>query len=580
MTQKLIVDIETTELKNRSVKNVWMVGTKDLSTGIRKNFNSPHLQTEQIQEWINGFDCIIGHNIIGFDSIVMQENLGIDFSNVVLLDTLVLSRLHNPQREGGHSLGSWGERLGFDKLDFEDWTKFSPEMEEYCNRDVDLTEKLYVHLSDKFEHVEGECVQLEHDVRRIITQQEHNGWLLDQRKCFDLMAQFKERTLEVEREVHRRFKPLPVAGREITPKFKKNGKLSVVGLKFLGDSWGFVCGPFSRVDWPSFNLGSRQQIARHLKFFGWKPKKFTEKGHTVVDEQVLENVKIPEAQLIAEYLLLKKRDAQVQSWVDAVEDDGRVHGEVNTNGAVTGRMTHSNPNMAQVPASYSPYGDECRSCWIVPEGYKLVGVDASGLELRMLAHYMNDEGYTNEILTGDIHTANQLAAGLETRDQAKTFIYAFLYGAGDAKIGSIAGGSAATGKKLKEQFLSNTPALKELRERIIHNAEVRGHLLGLDGRKLIIRSSHAAVNTLLQSAGAIIMKKALTLLEKYAIINTIEFKLVGNIHDEIQAEVPEEQADKFGWLAVDCIRAAGKEFNLNCPLDGNYKIGNNWKETH
>lgn len=510
----------------------------------------------------------------------MEENLGIDFSGVEVIDTLVLSRLSNPQRDGGHSLGSWGEKLGFEKIDFEDWTKFTPEMEEYCNRDVDLTGKLYVHLMEKFEQVEGECISLEHKVAEAIQKQERNGWLLDQRKCFDLMATFKEKTIELEHEVHQRFKPLPVARGEVTPKFKKDGELSVVGLKFLGDSWSSVCGPFSRVDWPSFNLASRQQIGKYLQYFGWKPKKFTEKGHVIVDEQVLEGVDIPEAKLIAEYLLLKKRDAQVTSWVEAVADDGRVHGQVNTIGAVTGRMTHSSPNMAQVPASYSPYGGDCRECWTVEQGNKLVGVDASGLELRMLAHYMDDEGYTNEILNGDIHTANQLAAGIDTRDNAKTFIYAFLYGAGDAKIGSIVGGSAAAGRKLKEQFLSNTPALKALRERIVNNAEVRGYLIGLDGRRLIIRSSHAAVNTLLQSAGAIIMKKALTLLEEFAIINKIEYRLVGNIHDEIQAEVKEEHAKKFGWLAVECIKTAGTHFNLNCPLDGDYKIGNNWKETH
>ena len=236
---------------------------------------------------------------------------------------------------------------------------------------------------------------------------------------------------------------------------------------FLGDSGDLICGAFSRIDYPDFNLGSRQQIGKYLQWFGWKPKDFTETGQPIVDEKVLSNVKdIPEAQLIGEYLLVQKRIAQVESWVDAVEDDGRVHGYVNAIGAVTGRMTHSSPNMAQVPAGYSPYGEECRSCWIVPKGYKLVGCDAAGLELRMLAHYMDDVEYTKEILHGDIHTANQTAAGLTTRDQAKTFIYAFLYGAGDAKIGTITGGSARDGRRLKEKFLTNTPALANLRDRV------------------------------------------------------------------------------------------------------------------
>jgi DNA polymerase-1 len=246
---------------------------------------------------------------------------------------------------------------------------------------------------------------------------------------------------------------------------------------------------------------------------------------------------------------------------------------------VTGRMTHSSPNMGQVPAVYSPYGQECRACWTVPEGYSLVGMDASGLELRMLAHYMKDEDYTNEILTGDIHTANQLAAGLETRDQAKTFIYAFLYGAGDSKIGSIVGGTAKVGKRLKEKFLANTPALGRLREQVTV-ASGRGYVLGLDGRRVAIRSEHAALNSLLQSAGAIVMKKALCLLVEYANLHKIDFKIIGNIHDEIQTEVKSKDAERFGRLATACVEAAGLHYKLNCPLAGEYKVGKNWADTH
>ena len=197
----------------------------------------------------------------------------------------------------------------------------------------------------------------------------------------------------------------------------------------------------------------------------------------------------------------------------------------------------------------------------------------------MLAHYMNDEEYTNEVTNGDVHTANQKNAGLATRDLAKTFIYAFLYGAGDAKIGAIVGGSKRDGAKLKKKFLDNTPPLRNLRERVAKSAK-RGYLKGLDGRKLILRSEHAALNTLLQSAGAIIMKKSLTILNEYGKLHNIDFKFVGNIHDEFQVEVRQDQAEKFGWLAVECIKAAGLQFDLRCPLDGEFKIGSTWAETH
>jgi DNA polymerase I-like protein with 3'-5' exonuclease and polymerase domains len=328
-----------------------------------------------------------------------------------------------------------------------------------------------------------------------------------------------------------------------------------------------------------FNVGSRQQIARRLSTLGVVFDKVTEKGNPIVDEAVLDTIDLPEARSVSEYLMLQKRYAQVHSWLEHVQDDGRVHGRVISNGAVTGRMTHQSPNMAQVPASHSPYGHECRSCWTVPEGKKLVGFDASGLELRMLAHYMDDKEFTNVLLTEDVHTRNQMAAGLETRPQAKTFIYAFLYGAGDAKIGTIVGGSAKDGAELKRRFLSNTPALESLRERVTR-ASGRGYLTGLDGRRLRVRSEHAALNTLLQAAGAIVMKKALVILDDYAQQWKLDYKLIGNIHDEVQSEVAADQAEKYGWLAVECLKAAGLEYNLRCPLDGEYKVGATWAETH
>jgi len=235
--------------------------------------------------------------------------------------------------------------------------------------------------------------------------------------------------------------------------------------------------------------------------------------------------------------------------------------------------------MAQVPAVYSPFGKDCRSCWTVGEGYKLVGVDASGLELRMLAHYMADEEYVNEIINGDIHTANQKFAGLESRDKAKTFIYALIYGAGDEKIGTIIDGSRNDGKRLRERFLSSLPSYKTLKERVDRAAE-KGFLKGLDGRKLLLRHKHAALNTLLQGGGAIVMKKALCILDKRLKQCNIDFKFVANIHDEWQIEVKECQANRVGQLAVQSIIDAGKHFDMRCPLDGEFRIGGNWSETH
>jgi DNA polymerase I-like protein with 3'-5' exonuclease and polymerase domains len=279
-------------------------------------------------------------------------------------------------------------------------------------------------------------------------------------------------------------------------------------------------------------------------------------------------------------MMLQKRIAQITSWLDAVGKDGRVHGRVITNGAVTGRMTHMSPNMAQVPNSGSPYGHECRDLWTVEKGYKLVGIDASGLELRMLAHYMNDDAYTHEVVSGDIHTANQTAAGLQTRNQAKTFIYAFLYGAGSAKIGQIVGGSAKEGQKLIDSFLQNTPKLKRLREKVARIYAQKGWLPGLDGRKLLVRAEHSALNTLLQGAGAIVMKQAVVILHTKLRKAKIDFKMVANVHDEWQIEVVENHAEEVGIIGREAIKEAGIVLNMRCPLDGEHKVGNSWKETH
>ena len=534
------------------------------------------------KDWVKEQDEleVIGHNIIGYDIPVLERLLKVDFSKCKVTDTLVMSRLAEPSRLGGHSLENWGQLLHQPKGEHSDWLNFSQDMVEYCQQDVRVNELVYQRLLRDLRDFGTESVMLEGQVQRIISKQIENGWLLNQRAAFNLLGELKEKKFDLEDKVHEKFKPLPTFIKEITPKVKKDGTYSVVGLKFLGDQWEIAVAPFSRLDYPEFNLGSRQQIGRYLKYFGWQPETFTDKGQPIVDEGVLSKVKgIPEAELIGEYLMIQKRIAQVQSWLDAVKDDGRVHGYVNANGAVTGRMTHSSPNMGQVPAGYSPYGKECRAVWVVPEGYKLVGMDASGLELRMLAHYMNDKDYTNEILTGDIHTANQLAAGLDTRSQAKTFIYAFLYGAGDAKIGSIVGGTARDGRRLKAKFLKNTPALGALRERVVVAAG-RGFVFGLDRRKVSIRSEHAALNSLLQSAGAIIMKKALCILDEYATLHKINYKIIGNIHDEIQTEVATKDAERFGRLATASIEAAGLHYKLNCPLAGEYQIGDNWSETH
>ena len=569
---RIVLDIET----NLAHDKIHVAVTKDIDTGEVKTWKV----ADNLREYLKGVSLIVMHNGISFDAPVLNRLWKTKIRLNQVYDTLIVSRLLDPSRETGHSLEAWGRTLGFNKIDYTAvWQWMMDRKEEYkgecfdfpisdllnhyCIRDVEVTAKLYLHLVSELEQKQfsQESVDLEHRVASIIAKQERAGFKLDQIHTTCLLTDIKSKVAGIYERMQERWPPVTLE--RYSDKTGKRLKDSVV----------------------TFNPGSRQQIGERLKELGWKPKEFTETGQPKIDETVLANVKIPEAQIIAEYLMLNKRISQIESWLEAVGKDGRVHGKVITNGAVTGRMTHSSPNMAQIPNAGSIYGPECRECWTVEDGNVLVGCDASGLELRMLAHYMKDEGYVRTVCEGsskdgtDVHTVNQRAAGLASRDNAKTFIYAFLYGAGDAKIGSIVGGSARDGSKLKAKFLAQTPALAKLLERVSKQA-AKGWVPGLDGRRIWVRSEHAALNSLLQGAGAVVMKKALVLFDDKVTANKWQIKYVANVHDEAQIECPKDIAEEVGKAFRQSIIEAGEAFNLRCPLDGEYKIGRNWRETH
>jgi len=574
----LIFDIETDDV---NATKIWCIVCQDFQTRAIYKFGPDKIETGL--NFLQQADTLIGHNIIGFDIPVIKKLTTVDLYSKKIVDTLVLSRLFNPVRDKGHSLEVWGHRLGFNKIDFENFQEYSPEMLSYCVNDVRLNTLLYDKLLEEGKDFSKQSVQLEHDIFKIIKTQEDNGFLFKEREANIFVAELREKLSNIETEVHETFKPRWVDVKEVKPKLKKDGTLSKSGLTSVEYEERVATNdttPFMRQTLQEFNLGSRKQIGEYLIEFGWKPDRFTPTGQPIVDEGTLSKIKdIPEAELICRYLLLQKRIAQINSWIEAVTDDGRVHGFVIPNGTITGRMTHRNPNMAQVPSVHSEYGKECRSLWVVEEGNKLVGVDASQLELRMLAHYMKDEEYIYEITQGDIHTYNQKLAGLKSRDEAKVFIYALCYGAGNQKIGKIVGGNARRGGQLRERFFGSSPAFATLNKQV-QGAARKGFLKGLDGRKLFIRSEHAALNTLLQGGGAILMKKALQILDNRLKLSNTPYKFVANIHDEWQIEVPDCSARKVGELAVKSIQEAGEHFKLRCPMDGEYKIGDNWSETH
>ena len=592
----LIFDLETDGLLDEVTKIHCLV-TKDTETGEVSSYTSAS-DIKQGLEVLTNSDLIIGHNVIKYDIPVIKKLYPwFNVDNKKVQDTLVLARLiyanikeHDVKFMkdgllpkslfGSHSLESWGHRLGNYKGDYKGgWEVFTQEMLDYCIQDVEVTHTLYNKLLSK--EFSEQSIELEHEVAWLMAKQERNGFYFNEKAGSELYSVLVKRRGELERELKDYFGSWVIKLPDFIPKVNNKSRGYIKGV------------PVPREKVVEFNPGSRDHIANRLTtLYGWKPTDFTEGGKPQVDEVVLGKLDYPPCKLLTEYLLVQKRISQLaegtQAWLKLVKK-GKIHGSINTNGAVTGRATHAYPNISQVPSSSSPYGHDCRALFTVPNGWVLVGADASGLELRCLAHYMAkwDGGkYGQVLLNGDIHTENQKAAGLETRPQAKTFIYAFLYGAGDEKIGSIVNGSSAEGRKLKSKFLRSLPALGELVKSVKESAG-RGYLIGLDRRKIYVRSAHSALNTLLQGAGAIVCKKWLVLLEEQLLSLGLKHGWDGDYcfcawsHDEVQIACRNDEiADKVAKAATDCVALAGEYFNFRCPLAGESKKGTTWADTH
>lgn len=571
----LIFDIETDGLL-LDVSKFWVGVAYCIETKEEKIF----YEAQDMVTYLNEADTLVGHNIIGYDIPTLNKLSIIHInSSIRLIDTLILAKLayYDKDKSWSHSLDAYGERLGEKKGSYNDWSRYTKEMEEYCKQDVKVTYKLYQHLKRKTSWLPETALLLEQNVQKVVTQQYIAGWRFDVKKARRLHVELVEEKEKAEEHLWAVFKPLYMPdGKVKVPKkpFKRNGITTL--------------GPHQPIKLTSFNPGSGNHIVWWVQqLYGKQQWILTEKGNPRTDGETLQEQFGDKewAAPLLHYLEVNKLLGQLaegdKAWLKQLRGE-RIHGGADILGAVTGRFTHSNPNLAQVPSVRAYKGKETRSLFTVREGYKLVGADASGLELRTLSHYIaryDDGKYGRTVLEGDIHTANQEAAGLPTRDTAKTFIYAFLYGAGDAKIGSIVGGSSKEGAILKKRFLAKTEGLTGLINDV-KGAAKKKWIKGISGRRLLIRSPHSALNVLLQSAGAYFMKYWVVAVQKMIDTEGFDAKIVGNIHDEIQVEVREDQAEKFSKNLEGLFITVGEDIGMRIKMEGEAKIGNNWKDTH
>jgi DNA polymerase-1 len=582
---EVVFDIETDGL-NPTVIHVMVA--KEL--GVKGNYiiRGPKAFAKfapKVSKWI-------AHNGTGFDCKVVENLWGYKIPLSKQVDTLVLSRLFNPMRKGGHSLKSWGIRLDEYKGEFNDWSQYSEEMKDYCKQDVKVTELVYQELLKEGSKFSQASIDLEHQVHAIMCEQEANGFLLDTDLAQEIYTTCLAETTRIERDIKEFMVPIAVPVKEVNLKYKKDG--SIFANQLLEGC--NVQGDYTKIMWEEFNLASQPQINKRLNRLGWKPTVKTKGGDSYkICPENLATIPDTAPQAVKglkTWKVLETRWKLASEWLQGSQVDGRVHGQVITPGAVTHRAAHRGPNMANIPSvphgkdgilwkMDGMYAAECRQAFTVPEGKLLVGTDAAGIQLRVLAHYMNDPVYTEQVIDGDIHTFNMNALGKFCKDRptAKTFIYAFLLGAGVGKIAEILGCNAAQANKSMQNFYEALPTLKRLKSEAARAASM-GWMKGLDGRILSIGSEHLALSVYLQGGETVIMRLANLLWYSKAKKEGLNFKQCAWVHDEWQTEVDADQAERLGELQVQAIKDAGTFFKLNCPMDGEAKIGRNWLETH
>jgi DNA polymerase I len=682
--KSLLIDYEYNNMSSAKATKVWCAAAIDLQTLKRYSWRPKgigpdafHVDWEEEHvEFLKQYDHFVGHHFWGAEAKIMSNIFGITLRTDQVTDTLVLSRTLRPvspqverfgefqrkgwdNRVGGHSLEAWGQRLGYPKIEFDKFDEFTEPMLTYCERDVEVNLRMLDKLNEEIAQFgfSEDSLRIEHESSRILCEQSFAGFTLEKTRAKKLVEDTDKLLQEYKDELFKIFPPKKKLIEVYTAKTTKAGEMTAAGKKKLlrqmhednGD------GTYNIYTMQEFNPDSPAQVGDRLVDLGWNPRKYTATGQPSTSKDVIGEAieqlaeRYPEVEVLRKYNIVGDRNQKARKWLDLAVDDGRVHGKVNHVGPWTHRCSHFDDNMANISrvklnkenkpleGLAGDYGWDSRHCWIARDGWKLVGVDAAGIQLRALAHYMGDEDYIKQVCEGDIHVVNQKAAGIKDRPTSKTFIYAWLLGAGDEKIGLIVGApveehealfaraqsefrwnkwrhkdkkegrgqfdtllhwvadklrsdgrvadrqTVATilkGHFTKRQFLEALPPLAKFRTEVIPSAASDGYMLGLDGRKIWVPSEHLAMGAYLQGFEAVIMKWAMHLYHAKLQSEGVPFQQVAFVHDEFQIETPPEYADKVGNTVVWSIEEAGRLLKSKCPLTGEFRVGTSWAETH
>lgn len=685
-----LLDFEFNNIESFKATKAWCCVVQDLSTGKIYRFHpekegphSYHVEyKDDLKEFLKGYDYFVGHNVYGAEDVILRNLFDVHIGSHQWIDTLVLSRLFRPttpyveqykhlrsikvdNRLGGHSLEAWGQRLGFHKIHFDKFDEYSDEMLEYCMRDVELNVKVLEKLLHEWKTYGFpiEPIEIEHEAHRMLCQQAVNGFTINKQRVRKLIDDTGKLIEQYTNELREVFPAEKVLDETYTPKKNKDGTLGAAQKKKLlrysanGLSHKEVSdGVYELYSTREFNPNSPQQVGERLMSLGWNPQKFTATGQPSTAKDVLGDAidllsqKVPQVEVLRKYNIIVHRNGIAKEWLELAKDDGKVHGSMAHIGPWTHRSSHYTPNMGNIPkvsldSKGKPiegldgnFGWDCRNCLVASQGKVLVGVDAAGIQLRALAHYMNDPEYTKEVISGDIHTTNMVAAGItkgyhgmSPRDVSKRFIYSWLLGAGDEKVGIIVGtdeeeyealferakgdykknfwrknpkfsnllywtadklrtqgrtadqhtvATILKGYYTKKQFLDSLPSLKKLKEEVIPEAASKGYMESLDGRKIWVPSEHKAMGAYLQGFEAVVMKWAMFFYQNKLKSDGVPFKQVGYVHDEWIIETDPEHAERVLNVAKWSIPYTGEYLGSKCPLGSDGRIGESWGLIH